>query len=339
MKNTFFISRKMANNIIALVSVCSVVFGGMIIISLIDHDLFTAAIFAFFVVLSLAMYNSFKDKGVFDRIKITAEGIAVFRGFKKQIVSIPWENVINIQKIENPYYKVLQIESNILYENKVCILHTEIKDKIINLINVYYPNGSNDKPEIQSDKSINKKPYDRKIVPYRGKEVFDVLPKGVKTVLAMIFVLIPLIIMLFVCFSVTSDNYSGNPLGSIFVILMLIVILIIFMRTLYRKVFINEDGIKYVNKGNNKTIFFKWDEIKVIGISVYPFGIYPSSNFLYFTTVDIQDDLPVLSYSEIPNVILLKYRPEIVHCVLNYWNKEIRNLDSQESWQKYIDQL
>jgi len=173
--------------------------------------------------------------------------------------------------------------------------------------------------ETQTDMETLVENHYKNIIPYTGKETFTIDGTGTKVGFGLIIGSLVLLI--------------------VFSLIMLIVCLIIILRAIYRKVFITKDGIKLVNKGNSTTRFFSWDEINVIGIGVYPFGVRPTSGFLYFTTKDITDDLVIPSYCEAPDVIVVKYRPEVVHCVLNYWNKDIRNLDSQESWQKYIDQL
>lgn len=111
------------------------------------------------------------------------------------------------------------------------------------------------------------------------------------------------------------------------------------MIAFYRKVFIDEYGVKLINNSLNTKRFFSWDEIKAIGIGISPFGARPTSGFLFFTTKDIKEDLVIPSYLEGPDIIVVTYRPKITHCILKYWDGEIKNLDTQKSWIKYINKL
>jgi len=108
-----------------------------------------------------------------------------------------------------------------------------------------------------------------------------------------------------------------------------------------KNVSISKDGVLLKRKidGELKTRHFTWEKIKVIGISVAPSGRRISWGFLYFTTKEIKKDRVIPEYFEKPYVIMLKYRPKVVHCILQYWDKEIRNLEAMKSWCRYINKL
>ncbi len=104
-----------------------------------------------------------------------------------------------------------------------------------------------------------------------------------------------------------------------------------------KQVTINNEGVSLDNSAKPEIVHFNWDEIKVIGIDVAPDGKRIPWGFLYFTTKEIKQDIVIPQYFEAPYFIVMNYRPKIVHCILQYWDKEIKNLEAMKSWYRYIN--
>lgn len=155
------------------------------------------------------------------------------------------------------------------------------------------------------------------------------------------FLIILSFVLMIIIFNATqfSDGNGEYKAYTIVVTIALFALLAFVIRALYRKVFIDKYGVKLINNGLNTKRFFSWDEIKAIGIGISPFGARPTSGFLFFTTKDIKDDLVIPLYLEGSDIIVVTYRPKITHCILKYWDGEIKNLDTQKSWIKYINKL
>ena len=106
-----------------------------------------------------------------------------------------------------------------------------------------------------------------------------------------------------------------------------------------KQVTINAEGVSLDNSAKPAILHFNWDEIKVIGIDVAPSGKRIPWGFLYFTKKDIKKDWVILEYFEAPYVIVMKYSPKVIHCVLQYWDKPVKNLEAMKSWYRYIKKL
>jgi len=79
-------------------------------------------------------------------------------------------------------------------------------------------------------------------------------------------------------------------------------------------------------------MYLKWDEVSYI--EVIPRYNGTRAKVIYIKNIDSanKDDRKT-------NKIVIPYSPKAVHCIIKYWNKEIKNLDAMKSWQKYTERL
>lgn len=177
---------------------------------------------------------------------------------------------------------------------------------------------------------------------YNGKNIFNTngfYLEKIGIVFFSIFTGISILAFLYLAIK-DSDPYA--LLGVVFIAFILpSICLISYWLSSDKRVLINEEGVKLCRKvdGEDKTRFFPWENIKVIGLSVAPSGRRISWGYLYFTTKELKKDRVIPQYFEKPYVIMLKYRPKVAHCILKYWDKEIRNLEAMKNWKRYIDRL
>lgn len=201
----------------------------------------------------------------------------------------------------------------------------------------------------QKDKIIN-----QAIDEIKGTEYYSTLPeysgrnkfvtssiflrKGV-----IVFFSVVSLIFVIVLLNIIITDYDALALWAMVCIVLAlpIVCFISHYTALDKSVLISEEGVKLckVVGGENEDLFFTWEEIKTIGLSVAPSGRRISWGYMYFTTKEIKRDKIIPQYFEKPYVIVIKYRPKIVHCTLKYWDKEIRNLEAMKNWKRYIHRL
>ncbi|MBN2878575.1 MAG: hypothetical protein JXN65_03000 [Clostridia bacterium] len=106
-----------------------------------------------------------------------------------------------------------------------------------------------------------------------------------------------------------------------------------------RQVTINCKGVSLENTSGIVEHFFEWDNIKTIAISVAPEGRRIQWGYLYFSTKHIKSDRCITGYFEKPYIIMVKYSPKVIHCILQYWDKEIRNLEAMRNWRRYVKKI
>lgn len=340
MKNTFFISKKNASFIIGLLTLFFLVFGGMLILSIfsVNTSYVSSAILCIFLLIGIASIKTFKKEGLLDKITISDEGIRVFRGKNNQILFAPWNDSLSIALDTNGMKEVARIDYNDMATNNDFSLFIVDNSEIIKLLKLYYGEF-----KIADENKFSKnvqykgnKAFYTDLKAYTGKGKFNIDGIGTKIAFACIYGiggLIAISTFLIDIINESSNITFSDALPTIFFVSAIIYFSIIF----HRKVYINTKGVKIINKGSRTKRFFTWEEIKTIGLGVQPYGANPSSGFLYFSTVELTDNLIVPRYSEAKDIIIVKMRPKIIHCVLNYWDKGIRNLENDKKWEKYLD--
>jgi len=105
----------------------------------------------------------------------------------------------------------------------------------------------------------------------------------------------------------------------------------------HRKATINENGVFLISY-NGKTIkFFEWDNIEHIHVLISLGSNSKSQTKFYIST----DPLKIYGLGKktasSPEYMVISYRPEIIHCIIKYWDRKIDNYDDSESWHKYIN--
>ena len=165
---------------------------------------------------------------------------------------------------------------------------------------------------------------------YRGRNSF-VLNSQLTAYSLLIITLLPS--MMFLLIEIISCD------GNIFklvpsVILTTVILILVLNRNFITKVHVEADGVRF--KSLTKEYTIKWSRIKTIGISVNPEGYNIFWSRLYFTTHKQKSPICIMEPRQKKNMINLKFRPEIVHCLLQYWDGEVLNLQTQKKWLKYL---
>lgn len=184
--------------------------------------------------------------------------------------------------------------------------------------------------ENQVIKELNKFDYSL-LEEYYGKDTFIVRDKNLIRILKCINIVLTL---LFVIWAIIDNEYGTLIKWGIYVATLCIIALV-FLST---KVKIDKDGISLI-KWRKKVKTFKWEKIKTIGISLNIFGYSSVFGFMYISTRTIKGEPVFDQYIEKAHLVLLKPDPKAIHCILKYWDGEIKNLDTQKSWLKYINNL
>lgn len=172
---------------------------------------------------------------------------------------------------------------------------------------------------------------------YHGDGVFTISKiRNIKIILWFNGIISMLIILIFLLF--VANVYQTER---VMLIMLLPFPAYFFFRTLYKKnkkkILISEDGVR--RKLAKKNNLFKWSKIKTIGISVFSTGKNTRFSYIYITKRKIKSTIYVSQYKEKNDMILLKYRSEVIHAILEYWQGNIVNLDTQKSWLEYINRL
>ena len=334
MKNTFFASKDKARIIMITVIGGFILFGGAMVFSLIEGMIFLAIFFALFTSAYVIAYIKYRQEGMLDRVKIEPSGITVLRGIGIKIEYIEWDNISSIKRVGGTLSGSLKIQSEATKGNKPYILYIDRSYETDNLIDKYYY----DRPEYELP---NKKPQEKKIskkmnLPqYAGKRKFLPYSLGGKLVLIFGISVFSLLVVLLLTFDSTGFKGLDFLIEALLIIMDITVLL-----SIDRSIYISSQGVKYkdtVAKAKNK--FFAWEEINTIGIGVYPYGTRPTNGFLYFCTRKLENDLAFEGALYLSDTISVKYSPKLVHCVLQYWDEDILNLDKQKNWVKYLDRI
>lgn len=172
---------------------------------------------------------------------------------------------------------------------------------------------------------------------YKGDGVFTVRKiRNIKIILWINGIISILLILNFVLFVANVYQTEWAML-----IMLLPLFAYFFFSTLRKKnkkkIIISEEGVR--RKLPKKNNLFKWSKIKTIGVSVFGTGKNTRFSYIYITKRKIKSTICVSQYKEKNDMILIKYRPEVIHAILEYWQCDIVNLDTQKSWLEYINNL
>lgn len=142
---------------------------------------------------------------------------------------------------------------------------------------------------------------------------------------------------------ICRDNIWESGFSSIHIILMLIMvtlfsfIFVYFYKLFVRRVCINQNGVTQKMFRRKKT--FKWSSIKTIGISTNSRGYKEPFCYIYFSKRKIKGSICIEKYTKKKGMIILRYRPNVIHCIMKYWDGEIVNLSTKKSWLRYVKNL
>lgn len=142
MKDTIFLKQGFAKLVIIVVLINFIFFTGMLVVSTIEGDWMLALFSLFFVLFSLATYFVYRKKGFIDRARIHAKGITILRGFKKEIVFIPWNQVNEIKIIKHPLPEKLRVRSGVIVDGKNYVIDIDQCYETDYLISKYFYSGN-----------------------------------------------------------------------------------------------------------------------------------------------------------------------------------------------------
>jgi len=107
----------------------------------------------------------------------------------------------------------------------------------------------------------------------------------------------------------------------------------------YKKIVVNETGISLINFRGKTIKFFDWNNIENIHVSLRPFRNLKSQCLFYISTDPIKLTGSDRYDASNPEYIIANYSPEIIHCIMQYWDKMIDFYNYPTCWEKYIDKL
>lgn len=170
---------------------------------------------------------------------------------------------------------------------------------------------------------------------YLGKHVFithDISVRPSKHVLPVIFSASGLMFL-----RVFGANFSFETLHIFTLFMTFIIFCYVMLNIPNNKVIVDEEGVQSIVKSQISKRKLKWDEIDKIGI-VNSYNSYKGT-FLCFTTKYNKGDEQANINNSTPYNIVVRYSPQIVHCVLHYRNEKIYNLEYMKSWEVYLKYL
>jgi hypothetical protein len=130
-----------------------------------------------------------------------------------------------------------------------------------------------------------------------------------------------------------SEDQSLPFYAHILILLIFIIVILLFLFTAithYFTIVIDSQGVSAMFI---KTIVsIPWSDIQEVGICFVPMGIV-SETFVYFSRDKIIENLHQNVYHSYPtnDLIQLKYRPEAISAIKEFYDGEIRNLHDFEN--------
>lgn len=112
-------------------------------------------------------------------------------------------------------------------------------------------------------------------------------------------------------------------------IILIITIPIIAYNYFFRFIVVSPKGILY--KSLFKSVFLKWEQIEVIGVSanLSPFAlVYISESKIKYPQY--------LTARDVEKMISFKLKPKMIHHIMAYWYEEIVNLHNVKRWRRYL---
>lgn len=170
---------------------------------------------------------------------------------------------------------------------------------------------------------------------YLGKQVFithDITARPSKHILPVI-----LSASVFMFLRVFGSNFSFENLNIFTLFVAFIIFCYVMLNIPNNKVIIDEEGVQSIIKSQIGKRKLTWDEIDKIGI-VNSYNSYEGT-FLCFTTKYNKGDEHADINNNTPYNIVVRYSPQIAHCVLHYRNEKIYNLEYMKSWEVYLKYL
>lgn len=342
MRKIFYTSKNKAISITVMIIIGFVIAFGLLIYSIVSDYIFESLFFLFIILTGLFILKDSIKKGIYDRVVLTEEGIQIKRPFSTVILDTDWNNIASMNIINNGIVKKIKIDCVDKESKKSYSFQMNDNEQAMYLLKSYYDEyrlkvaSILDENNTSGEKVTNKEYSLKK---YEGKGVFNIENKKLKGGWVFIHTITALLILFNVARNFAFDSYLENTLQKIITSALLIVGWSLWVRLMYRKVFINEMGIRMVSNSSSTKRFFYWDDIKTIGIGVHSYGVESTSGFLYFSTSEIENDKVIDSYIEEEDIIVMRYNPKIVHCIFNYWDGEIKNLENEKSWLKYVNKF
>ncbi|MEX1376071.1 MAG: hypothetical protein AB1Z23_01240 [Eubacteriales bacterium] len=176
--------------------------------------------------------------------------------------------------------------------------------------------------------------YYKDIPLYYGRSTFMLSRNAVR-----IWLFILLVVILYPTLIMIKDilTSSGRDVRMLITSLFPFIVALFFnVRNSINRITIDKNGVHVKNYLSGFKHTLKWGEIKSVGISLYDKDAKSSWNYIYFSAKEIVKTKEIRKYREKKTMLMTRYRPKIIHLVLQYWNKEILNLNKQDDWNWYV---
>lgn len=178
-----------------------------------------------------------------------------------------------------------------------------------------------------------------KLPKYQGKDKFHIHSASHRAFSIIICVFMSLPIFVFNLVLLFTRNLTYEDLFSAFAPLLLIFAFFFFLvKVSHRKIIINKSGVSLKSSCGRTIKHFDWDNIEHIHVLLPINSLTPPYKF-YIST----DPMPKLSLGSntvnSSEYMVISYKPEIIHCILQFWDKKIGNYDEPKSWEKYVNKL
>jgi len=169
---------------------------------------------------------------------------------------------------------------------------------------------------------------------YEGEDTFFAISAATR-IQGTIFLIIFGLPFLLLAFATYDKADISTFLSFIAFALLEIIIFGYVVSVCYRKIVINESGISLLSFRGKTIKFFNWDKIENIHVLI---GLTSSYKF-YISTDPFKIYGLGSNTASSPEYIIAHYSPEIIHCILQYWDKMIDNYDDPKSWKEYVEKL
>lgn len=182
---------------------------------------------------------------------------------------------------------------------------------------------------LQSNKKVFENVKTADLPEYTGFNTFHIKKIGTGIFFAAIFVF-------YNCLFLSMALYEDVEINILQFLVVSTVITVAFLKYCNRRMTINEQGVTVKNIFGQTKFHIPWDKIDTVGISAVPKTPLSGAGFLYFSKRSSKNPPSIPKYTESNMRLMIVPRPQVVHCILQYWDKDIDNIKELKNWQKYV---
>lgn len=174
---------------------------------------------------------------------------------------------------------------------------------------------------------------------YQGKDKFHVFSAGHRAFSIVICILMCFPTLFYAAFVLFTDSLDPADYFSFLGIPLFMSAFSFFLvKVSHRKIVINKSGVSLISSCGRTIKHFEWDNIEHIHV-LLPLNNITSPYKFYISTSPLSIHSLARNTFSSAEYMVIFYSPEIIHCILQFWDKKIDNYDEPKSWQKYVDKL